>query len=217
MSIDVSFFSSLKKSLTSSRRCRLFVSTIAAIVLIGAGSVSYVVIDDYIDSRRDDYCLVFSEGDFGSVLDGITSTSDDDEGERRQSPDNWSCRIDGDNGQRLRIESTSNADFYFPKDPNLTRAEDRSMMPGSVVSDVPGSDALVASWTGDGYAAAGWFEGNSAIAIYTLESVESSQCEYTAEILTKVILRRAPALLSETGFTPTHTPTTTPEPASSPT
>lgn len=84
--------------------------------------------------------------------------------------------------------------------------EDQAATPGAVVTEVPGSDSVVVTWSDEKGSVAGWYQGDSAVVLSTTGYIDPALTQSTAEAFTQILLRRAPEMLTITGYAPTPTP-----------
>ncbi len=185
---------------------------IVAIISMGAVSAGYAwwTSRDSITSQsiHGPYCLALTDEDLASSLGEVkyatrTEYSEDD----GHPPGFWACRVDGSNGVRVSVTVTSRASTSIPRsDVTLTVVEDQAAVPGAVVTEVPGSDAVVVTWSDEKGSVAGWYQGDSAVVLSTSGYIDPDLTQSTAEAFTQILLRRAPEMLTITGFTPTPTP-----------
>lgn len=192
-------------------RVALAVMTAISISVVAAGSgyVWWTSRDNTTSQSTDGpYCLALTDEDLASSLGEVkyatrTEYSEDDD----HPPGFWTCRVDGSNGARVFVKVTSHASTSIPRsDGTLTVVEDQEAVPGAVVTEVPGSDAVVVTWSDEKGSVAGWYQGDSAVVLSTSGYIDPALTESTAEAFTQILLRRAPEMLTITGFTPTPTP-----------
>lgn len=182
------------------------------VISVGAASAGYLWWtsrdDPSSQSIEEPYCLALTNEDLVSSLGEVkyatrTEYSEDD----GHPPGFWACRVDGSNGVRVFVKVTSHASTSIRRDDvGLTVVEDQAATPGAVVTEVPGSDSVVVTWSDEKGSVAGWYQGDSAVVLSTTGYIDPALTQSTAEAFTQILLRRAPEMLTITGYAPTPTP-----------
>ncbi|BDA64612.1 hypothetical protein MANAM107_14460 [Actinomyces capricornis] len=166
------------------------------------------------------YCLALTTQDVKPIVGEVShGTWAPANGPEWQEESYWVCYVYGENRAAVSVEVTRQADRNMTKKTGMTVLESRAAIPGAVSEQVPGinpgSNATVVHWTGNGNAGAGWFEGDSAVVIDTPWLKDDSAAHDLAPHLAQIVKKRAPTLLTRTGYTPTPPPSppdTTPSP-----
>ena len=185
----------------------MVVVTVISVVAVGSGYLWWTSRDDASSqSSKGPYCLALTNEDISTILEEVTYTSET-KFNNDFSSGYWNCRINGSNGIELLVKVTSHASTSIPRnDGRLTVAEDQAAIPGAVVTEVSESDAVVVTWSDEKGSVAGWYQGDSAVVLSTTGYIDPALTQSTAEAFTQILLRRAPEMLTITGYAPTPTP-----------
>ncbi|WP_143233432.1 hypothetical protein [Actinomyces ruminis] len=153
------------------------------------------------------YCLVLTDEDVAPILGEVTEVF---EGDYSTSGEYWTCRVGGDNEQRIYIEAAPDADDVLIdyKAIGVSVVDTVSARPGARVQAV--GDATVVSWVGQRYAYAGWFEGTAAVIFSIKATNDGVSAAAQISFLEGIAIERGAELLDDVGFTTTPSPTPDP-------